>query len=545
MRQPISIIILGALSGFLFLFSLLAWMSYDRSEKTTALLSDIGQTALPNMHNAMILNMGILEIPYLNEQLAQANSQAMRRIVNQEILNVSARIEQHLLDSKQANLEVKFQLIVDELANLNALVQHKLNLAVIIQQYETELYRYHAEALSLANGSSDLSIWLMHFSSVVTQANRSLGLTGLQDLRNMRVQLSAMLNEQYQLIEGLDPSVHKLAETYTLTLNHLLLADNGVIALRTEQLRVAGRVAGRTNFIRSLVSDFIKETDYEMLVLQQSLRGHITLNTQDAEKDARVFLLVYSVAFCFIIVSIVFLKVRVLNRLAHLKNRVLAQVGGQPHVIQIDGNDEIADLAGAFNYYALKAKEHNEKVEKLSLTDALTGIGNRRAFDEALKHDIELSVALDSPLCILMIDVDYFKNYNDFYGHQAGDECLRKIAKVLQYTVTRKQDFVARYGGEEFICILQDTDSKAAQQVAQRILQAIEALHIEHKTSKIAKHITVSIGISCRGSGGALKVDSVIKEADQALYQAKAEGRNRVVLRETSMGLALVNPANP
>ena len=230
MRQPISIIILGALSSFLFLFSMLAWMSYDRSVKTTALLSDIGQTALPNMHNAMILNMGILEIPYLNEQLAQANSQAMRRIVNQEILNVSARIEQHLFDSKQANLEVKFQLIVDELANLNALVQHKLNLAVIIQQYETELYRYHAEALSLANGSSDLSIWLMHFSSVVTQANRSLGLTGLQDLRNMRVQLSTMLNEQYQLIEGLDPSVHKLAETYNLTLNHLLLADNGVIA---------------------------------------------------------------------------------------------------------------------------------------------------------------------------------------------------------------------------------------------------------------------------------------------------------------------------
>ncbi|EXJ10964.1 sensor domain-containing diguanylate cyclase [Nitrincola nitratireducens] len=539
MRQPISIIILGALSSFLLLFSVLAWMSYDRTLKTTTLLSDISQTALPNMHNAMTLNMGILEIPYLNEQLAQANSQAMRRIVHQEILNVSARIEQHLLDNKQGNLDVKFQLIVDELANLNALVQHKLNLAVIIQQYETELYRYHSEALTLANGSPDLSIWLMHFSSVVTQANRSLGLTGLQDLRNMRAQLLGMLDEQHLLIQSLDPSVRKFAETYTLTLNHLLMADNGVIALRTEQLRVAGRVAGRSNFIRSLVSEFIKETDYEMLTLQQSLRGHIAANTQVAEKDARVFLLVFCIAFCFIVGSIVFLKVRVLNRLAYLKDKVLAQVGGQPNVIQINGNDEIADLAGAFNYYALKAKEHNEKVEKLSLTDALTGIGNRRAFDEALKHDIELSVALDTPICILMIDVDYFKNYNDFYGHQAGDECLRKIARVLQYTVTRKQDFVARYGGEEFICILQNTDRNAAKQVAQRILQAIEALNIEHKTSQIAQHITVSIGISCRESGEGVKVDGVIKEADKALYQAKAEGRNRVVLREISVGLAV------
>jgi diguanylate cyclase (GGDEF)-like protein len=166
---------------------------------------------------------------------------------------------------------------------------------------------------------------------------------------------------------------------------------------------------------------------------------------------------------------------------------------------------------------------------KLSNMDGLTGLANRRMLDDYLEKEWNRgSRSKNSLMSILMIDVDYFKNYNDFYGHQAGDECLKKIARTIREELKRPTDLTARYGGEEFTCILPDTSIEGAGHLARRIIDRIRELDIPHERSEVSDRVTVSIGaasetITIHNTPGAL-----VMRADNALYSAKRSGRNRV-----------------
>jgi diguanylate cyclase (GGDEF)-like protein len=128
--------------------------------------------------------------------------------------------------------------------------------------------------------------------------------------------------------------------------------------------------------------------------------------------------------------------------------------------------------------------------------DSLTGIANRRCFDATLEHEYSRLRRSNSKLSIILLDIDHFKEYNDYYGHVMGDECLRQIGKVLSYCINRDVDLAARYGGEEFACILPDTDIYSAVEIAERIRERIEALKIEHKDSPISEFLTASFGVT-------------------------------------------------
>lgn len=169
----------------------------------------------------------------------------------------------------------------------------------------------------------------------------------------------------------------------------------------------------------------------------------------------------------------------------------------------------------------------NQELLRLSSSDGLTGIPNRRYFDEALDREWRRSRRLGHELALIICDVDHFKRFNDFYGHQAGDECLRQVAQALAGAIDRGGDTPARYGGEEFVAILPDTDRDGAGIVAERIRQAVLALGIPHAQS-IFGEVTISLGIACMVPDDKLQAKSLIQAADQALYQAKQEGRNRV-----------------
>jgi diguanylate cyclase (GGDEF)-like protein len=174
--------------------------------------------------------------------------------------------------------------------------------------------------------------------------------------------------------------------------------------------------------------------------------------------------------------------------------------------------------------------EANERLSELSIRDGLTGIYNRRHFDEAFRRERHRAAREGLPLALLMIDVDCFKAFNDHYGHQRGDDCLRAIARVLQNASLRAQDIVARYGGEEFAVILPGVDATGAVEVAERLRKAVMALEMAHEESTVAAIATVSIG-ACSGSATSEgDVDAMLRDADTALYVAKATGRNRVVL---------------
>jgi len=171
----------------------------------------------------------------------------------------------------------------------------------------------------------------------------------------------------------------------------------------------------------------------------------------------------------------------------------------------------------------------NEKLRVLSMVDELTGVANRRGMEDYLAREWGYAIRNSEPLTLIMADVDFFKLYNDTYGHQAGDECLRKVASVLNDTITRSGDLVARYGGEEFIVVLRNTDILGGRQVGESLRQRVEDLRIVHATSKIAPYVTVSLGIVTKFPQRGHSYNELIDKADQFLYQAKNSGRNRSV----------------
>lgn len=176
----------------------------------------------------------------------------------------------------------------------------------------------------------------------------------------------------------------------------------------------------------------------------------------------------------------------------------------------------------------------NEELHLLSLSDGLTGIGNRRCLDEALDREWKRAAREQSPLAVLMIDLDYFKRFNDCYGHLAGDECLKKVAVTINGIIQRATDFVGRYGGEEFVVMLPATDADGAMRVGEKIRAAIETLAIPHQQSSLGGVVTVSIGVAVMFPIGAVEVTVLVEAADQALYAAKSAGRNRVVMAGVS-----------
>lgn len=172
--------------------------------------------------------------------------------------------------------------------------------------------------------------------------------------------------------------------------------------------------------------------------------------------------------------------------------------------------------------------EANLSLQKLSAIDVLTGIANRRSFDETLKKEWHRTMRADKPISLLMIDIDFFKLYNDHYGHQGGDDCLKKVVNGLQANLHRETDFLARYGGEEFSVILPETELQGALKVAEEMRQAIRALRIEHAKSKVDKFVTISIGVSSVIPLQSMVPEILITAADQALYKAKEDGRDQV-----------------
>ncbi|HYM33834.1 MAG TPA: diguanylate cyclase, partial [Steroidobacteraceae bacterium] len=164
--------------------------------------------------------------------------------------------------------------------------------------------------------------------------------------------------------------------------------------------------------------------------------------------------------------------------------------------------------------------------------DGLTGIYNRRMFDEHLDKVWQQAGRDRVPVALLLVDIDHFKNYNDYYGHQAGDECLKHVAKALAYCARRPLDFTARYGGEEFAIVLYNARRDYVEEVARRIRATMERLALKHPVSPISEHLTVSVGAACVVPLPERSQFGFIQLADEALYDAKGGGRNRCVVMD-------------
>jgi diguanylate cyclase (GGDEF)-like protein/PAS domain S-box-containing protein len=177
----------------------------------------------------------------------------------------------------------------------------------------------------------------------------------------------------------------------------------------------------------------------------------------------------------------------------------------------------------------LALQKANAELQRLAALDELTQIANRRRFDERLLQEWRRARRDHSPLALVLCDIDYFKLYNDTYGHLKGDETLRAVAQTIQAVLKRSMDLVARFGGEEFAIILPNTDDQGAMRVAQDVKTAVEELRITHGTSKVVPFITCSFGVASLIPVADARPDLLVDRSDKALYQAKADGRNQIV----------------
>ena len=256
--------------------------------------------------------------------------------------------------------------------------------------------------------------------------------------------------------------------------------------------------------------------------------GHPGLLAGAANRIAVVATLALLWMAIVLLITIRTFENRVLRPLRHLTSVALHLAEGE-----LDSRVEMSRirmidmrrLAATVNVMA-------EILEKLALTDSLTSVANRRQFDAVIAGEVKRSTRMKKGLALLIVDVDKFKDFNDLYGHGAGDLCLRRIAEALQVTVRRPSDLVARYGGEEFVVLLPDTDAAGAHAVASELLAAVRGLEIAHAAWERGI-VTISIGLAVSSPQSAIDTGRLVERADQALYAAKLAGRDRALMSET------------
>jgi len=178
-----------------------------------------------------------------------------------------------------------------------------------------------------------------------------------------------------------------------------------------------------------------------------------------------------------------------------------------------------------------KLKEMVEKLERSSLEDSLTEIPNRRSFDQYFEVEWQRAMRETTPLSLIFIDIDHFKQYNDFYGHLAGDDCLKEVAQALKNTLKRPTDLLARYGGEEFVALLPNTHGQGAMLIADRLRKKVLSLQLEHQKSSTSDILTISLGVVTTSPMIKHQARDFVHVADEALYEAKKAGRNCVICK--------------
>lgn len=256
-----------------------------------------------------------------------------------------------------------------------------------------------------------------------------------------------------------------------------------------------------------------------------------SLQLGDTVTDNRTALLA-ALLLVFILAANWLIRRQYIQPLHRLVDYVRNQHDGKsaaPPASLLERNDDIAFLTREIEALLFSLREKNQQLLEQTLNDPLTGLGNRRLLEQRLEVALPLSRRRMSPLSALMIDVDHFKQYNDHYGHPAGDACLVEIANVLRDIFRRETDIVVRLGGEEFLVVLLDIDLNEATRLAEAMRGMLQAVGVPHESSPTADVVTVSIGVATAAPGTPIELDSLLACADAALYQCKAQGRNRTV----------------
>ena len=536
-RSSVATIISTAFISIVLLFIVAMTLSYYRFINLQSIITHITEDSFPEIIHSRNLDEQVDQLLHLSDSLTGVTNQAMLRTANKDFDTKIQLIKKQNIHQESSDFfAAQLQAINDGFLNLSDLVKQKMLIQGELIDGQNHMYTLHQKMFILFQTSSiDESMlsasntWSLTYSEVVTLTSQAFIKFRLQDVRQT-------LNDVSKKIDLLNDSIITLpidqqikAKYLTSQLWRLLLGDNGLLLMKIEQLRINGRVIGRTNFVGSLVNDFSRVVKFKSYQITESVLLETKALEARAETEAKLMGLATLIVLLGLCSVIYFINKRFLERLVTLNVNIMMRlkVGGNLK-LEATGNDEISDIAEAFNIFADKVEQQNKVLHELSLTDSLTGLANRRALDQRLNHDLFIAKRNKYLVTIMIIDIDFFKQYNDLYGHLAGDNNLKLISTALERCKKRSADFVARYGGDEFMFILPHTDFSGAQNIAEEIIAEVRAMNILHQASNAASHVTLSIGIASSSSEDQSNSDptKLIAKADKALYRAKLNGRN-------------------
>lgn len=483
------------------------------------------------------------------------NLQSLTTLVNERLslLDAQQRARSQLVSTLQAfqqELTYRVRILESDSDVINALVQRPSP---------------PVEQIARMSGNTVPLIPLSRFYAEV-EAIGGLLLAATQDPTLTALAVSEQtINQDLQVasetLQKLPPDVSSAINGHFSDLRAISQSPDGMIGLRQRELTLLNDGEALNEQNRQLIARVDSAID-ALVDTRLSQIAQASDMASSANRNSQWLLLAISVAGLMGLVAFFYLQVlhHLVPRLTGLGETMLDIAAGRYDVpMPTEGRDELGRLGSAVHQFRrmamdasrreeeLQASKHrteqaltaleqkaneleqlNNRLEAMTLSDAMTGLANRRHFDEVLAREWVRAKRAVQSLAVLMLDVDYFKRYNDQYGHQQGDECLRRIAAVLQGRVQRETDLAARYGGEEFSIILSSCTEEHAAGIAEQIRVGVEALQISHADTKTGV-VTISIGVATLVPASGNTADELLRQADMALYNAKHLGRNRVI----------------
>ncbi len=412
------------------------------------------------------------------------------------------------------------------------------NMRQVDRDYRDLLNYDAAASILIGDALLDLSDASRLVFSVLTEQEELKMRATQQDLDNFQAQFRSR-------IEALRP----LIRDHQTELDNILAQEARVFQLAASIIDAAARWRGdrALEIIHQQLDPDLRTLRHSMDQLRDSSIKHYQEASSALHESTHRAMSYTAIAFGLAILLVISLSAylsitQISNPIVHL-TRAMGQLTNRQYdseIPNIERSDEVGQMAKAMELFRA-TMQRADHLEALILTDPLTGIANRRAFDQTLEQEWGRSQRLGLSLSFVMMDIDCFKQFNDNYGHGTGDECLVRVAKALKSALQRPGDFVARYGGEEFVAVLSDTDLAGAMHMAERFHAAVAEQQIPHAFSKAAPHITISAGIAAAIPAPGLETKMLAERADEMLYAAKNAGRNTT--KGVSLHASLVKQA--
>jgi len=489
--------------------------------------------SVPSITKASAINSSIQQLATLTVKLTNSQSKTDASLTVQQF----AVVAEQLIDTIDANRqEVSFiakelSTIIVESNELKTLVEVQLAQKRQLQKSKSDVYTAIFSLITNQNIDSQHNEIIVNLQRILSFA---VDIENQQHLHKLRETEQELLLKMQHLRNNMVGSKPIIAEQLK-SIEKQLVGEDSIISQKISLLRTQARSRGRSSFVVHLIENLASNLQYQTQIINKATQKRAESGIKMLTNSYEVSVVSSVFAFLASVFMIYYLYKRIVARLIRLTNEVeikttTSTTQMKVNNITVEGNDEITLLSKTFCQYLDKVRAQEGYLRKLSNQDSLTQIPNRRSFDKHMEQTFESAKVSKHMVSLILIDVDFFKQYNDKYGHSLGDICLQEVAAKISQIATENNDFCARYGGEEFAYVASNKTNLEAKAISDSLRQGIQDLAIEHSISKISNVVTASVGcasVTILSEADDLTASELIELADTQLYTAKNNGRNK------------------